>query len=272
MASGGGSLSGRTAIVTGGAHGIGRATALRLAEDGANVVVADINAAGASEAAEAIASAGGVANVQVVDVSAEDQVVEMVAETTARYGGIDILHNNAYASRPDAQRDIVSLSLETWNETINVCLTSQMLCCKHVIPAMTARGGGVIVNMASAAGVASDDGLVAYGVAKAGVLALTRAVATTHGRAGIRANSIAPGYIVTHPGRPQWWMEIQRDQLLVDGLGRPEDIAAIVAFLASDDARFIQGACIDANGGLLAHLPQTAAIRRHGSGEWWRVE
>jgi len=262
-----GRLAGRVAIVTGAASGIGRATSHALAREGASVVVADVNAEGAKRVAAEIEAAGGRAFGQPTDVSSEPSVAALVAAAVDRFGGLDVLHNNAAASDPalmGSDGEITSLTLETWERTLAVNLRGPLLGCKHAIPRMLERGGGVIVNTSSASGLTGDLVRTAYGVSKAGLDALTRYVATQYGKRGIRCNSIAPGVIAT-PAlaanvKPELIAVYERSHL-TPRLGRPEDIAALVVFLATDEAAFITGQVLCVDGGLLAHHPAVAELR-----------
>jgi len=262
-----GKLAGRVAIVTGAASGIGRATAFALAREGANVVVADLNAEGAKRVAGEIEAAGGSAIGQATDVSSEPSIVAMVAAAVERFGGLDILHNNAAASDPatiGADGELADLDLAVWERTLAVNLRGPMLGCKYAIPRMLARGGGAIVNTSSASGLTGDLARVAYGVSKAGVDSLTRYVATQYGKRGIRCNSIAPGVIATpalEANIPPEMIAIYEQSHLTPRLGSPEDIANAVVFLVSDAAGFITGQTLSVDGGLLAHHPTYAAFR-----------
>ena len=262
-------FSGKVAIVTGGGSGIGRATALVLASEGAQVTVADIAEHPATEVVETIAATGGVARVQVVDVADADAVAAMVDDTVQAFGGLDILHNNAAAlDQNRADQDVVTMDLSTWERVLAVNLTGPMLGCRFAIPRMLERGGGSIVNTASAAAFYGSHSLAAYGTSKAGVVALTRYVATAYGERGIRCNAVAPGVVVARDAQDALGGPMG-DRLrrystshLVGRLGYPEEIAAAVAYLASDDAAFVTGEVLRVDGGFTAHTP-TYATDRH---------
>jgi NAD(P)-dependent dehydrogenase (short-subunit alcohol dehydrogenase family) len=261
-------LAGRVAIVTGAASGIGRATALRLAAEGAHVLVADLDATAAERVVAEIAAAGGDAAACRADVAEETSVAHMVATAIERFGGLDVLHNNAAATAPELLErdlDLLSLDVDVWERTFAVNLRGPMLVCKHALPHMLARHKGVIVNTSSAAGLVGDLARTAYGASKAGLESLTRYVATQYGKRGIRCNAIAPGVIQT----PALTANVPPEQIalyerhhLTPRLGTPEDIAAAVAFLASDDAAFITGQTLSVDGGLLIHHPAYAELAR----------
>ncbi|MDQ1380148.1 MAG: hypothetical protein QOG65_3760 [Actinomycetota bacterium] len=262
-------FSGKVAIVTGGGSGIGRATALLFAAEGAQVTVADIAAPAAAEVVAAIETAGGSARVQITDVADADAVAAMVADTVQAYGGLDVLHNNAAAlDQNRVDQDVVTMDLATWERVMAVNLNGPMLGCRFAIPAMLERGGGAIVNTASAAAFYGSHSLAAYGTSKAGVVALTRYVATAYGERGIRCNAVAPGVVVAQAAQEALGGPMG-DRLrrystshLVGRLGYPEEIAASVAYLASDDAAFVTGEVLRVDGGFTAHTP-TYATDRH---------
>jgi NAD(P)-dependent dehydrogenase (short-subunit alcohol dehydrogenase family) len=265
-----GRLEGRVAIVTGGGSGIGRATALALAREGAAVLVADVSGERADQVAREVAAAGGRAHAHAADVADEAAVAGMVAAAVARLGGLDILHNNAAAtdwSVLGGDGEIASLDLAIWERSLAVNLRGPFLGCKHAIPEMLKRGRGAIVNTSSASGLTGDLVRTAYGVSKAGVDGLTRYVATQYGKRGIRCNAIAPGVIETPALRqnvPAEQVALFERHHLTPRLGTPEDIAAAVVFLVSDDAAFITGQVISVDGGLLSHHPTVAEVRALG--------
>jgi NAD(P)-dependent dehydrogenase (short-subunit alcohol dehydrogenase family) len=262
-----GSLRGKVMIVTGAASGMGRATALRCAALGASVVAADLNKDGAVSVADEIGAAGGEALGRAVDLTVEDDVNGLVDATVERFGTVHVLHNNAYAVHPGAATDVVNTTLEAWDWTIRTCLTSQFLCCRAVLPHMIENRAGSIINVSSGNGLSGSTTATAYGAAKAGVVVLTKYLATQYGKFGIRVNTIVPGWTIA-----TGWMKgedevapTQRrllDHALEDvcmtRLAVPDDIAPVVAFLASDDAKYVQAATIEVNGGLLAHMPGAA--------------
>jgi NAD(P)-dependent dehydrogenase (short-subunit alcohol dehydrogenase family) len=261
-------FEGKVAIVTGGGSGIGRATARLLASEGAAVTVGDLRFAAAEEVVAAIGAAGGKARAQVVDVADPDAVESVVAETVAAFGGLDVLHNNAAAlDQNQRDQDVVSMDLETWHRVLDVNLTGPMLGCRFAIPAMLERGGGSIVNTASAAAFYGSQSLLAYGTSKAGLVALTRYVATAYGEQGIRCNAVAPGVVVAReaqealggPMGPR--LRRYTTSHLIGRLGYPEEIARAVAFLASDEASFVTGEILRVDGGFTSHSPTYATDR-----------
>ena len=255
-----GRLIDKVAIVTGGGGGIGGATARALAAEGAAVVVVDIDEAAAGRTEATIVEGGGQAAAFGADLSDEDQVIAAVATTMTRFGRIDVLHNNAALTDSDfLMRDtsVTDLSLDVWERTMAVNLRSQMLTCKHVVPEMVRGGGGSIINMSSGASLKGDRTRTAYGVSKAGVNALTMYVATSHGKQGIRVNTILPGLVITDA------VQAHLNEKMLAGLGKatltpsvgqPEDIADVVVFLASDESRYITGQMIAVDGGMSAHV------------------
>lgn len=254
-------LSGKVAIVTGAASGIGRATVIALADAGASVVVSDLNGDGANIVASEIKDNGGKAIGVRTDIGEEDDIRVMVETAVSAFGGLDILHNNAAASGPDfILKDIDILTMDTalWDKTMAVNVRGPMLACKYAIPHMLKRGGGAIINTSSVSGMAGDLGRAAYGTSKGALNALTMYVATIHGKQGIRCNAVAPGIMDT----PALRRNLSEDQIaiykrsaLAPRLGTPEDVAATVVFLASPAAAFITGQIIPVDGGLLAHHP-----------------
>jgi NAD(P)-dependent dehydrogenase (short-subunit alcohol dehydrogenase family) len=258
----------KVAVVTGGAGNIGRATAARLASEGAAVTVADLDGARADKVARAINDEGGRARAQEVDVASPESVQAMVTETVRAFGRLDVLHNNAAAIVLSAvDQDVVTMDLATWDQILAVNLTGPMLGCRFAIPVMLEQGGGVIVNTASAAAFYGGTSLGAYGTSKAGLVGLTLNVATAYGERGIRCNAVAPGVVVDKAAQDAAGGPMG-DRLrhfttshLVGRLGYPEEIAAAVAFLASDDASFITGEILRVDGGFTAHTPTYATDR-----------
>ena len=257
-------LSGKVAIVTGSASGIGAASAAQMARLGAAVVVADINEAGARERVAEITAEGARALAVATDVCDPAQIENAVAAALAEFGRLDILHNNA-ADMEVIGRDsqVVEMDLDAWEQTLRANLTGQMLGCKYAIPAMIESGGGSIVNTASVSGQRAEYYATAYPVSKAGVIHLTHEVALQYGRSGIRCNAVAPGLTLSPPGLalPAEISEMYVRHNMVPYLGHPKDIAAVVAFLASDVARYVSGEIITVDGGLTKSIPISADMR-----------
>ena len=249
-------LTGKIAIVTGAGQGIGRASAQRLAAEGATVVVVDANSAGTEETVKLIGEAGGTAKAATVDVTSADQLERLVAETVEEFGRLDIAHNNAGV---DIGRHptLVDTTEDEWDRIMSVNLKGIWLSMRAEIPAMTQAGGGSIINTASAGAFKAGPGFSAYATTKAGVVMLTRAAALENSAANIRVNAIAPGMVRTPMLESAFSDSPQLEQMLVQmtPMGRISDaseMASIIAFLASDDASFVTGATIVADGGSLA--------------------
>lgn len=253
-------LNGKVAIVTGGGGGIGGATARALAREGAAVLVVDVNEEAANAVADGIRDAGGVAESSRADLSEEREVEAVIATVVQRFGRLDVLHNNSALTDSDflsADTAVTELSLDVWERTLAVNLRSQMLMCKHAVPIMVDQGGGSIINMSSGASLKGDRTRTAYGVSKAGVNALTMYVATSHGKKGIRANTILPGLVITDAVRAHLQEEMLASlskATLTPSVGQPDDIADVVVFLASDESRYITGQMLAVDGGMSAHV------------------
>lgn len=255
-------LNDKTSIIVGSATGIGAATARLMAAEGSKVVLADLNLDGAETVAAEIRQAGGEALAVQADISNEADVNQMVTQALAAFGGINILINNAAAlSRDviglDSQTDAATLELDIWDRTMAVNLRGYLLCMRHVIPEMLKLGGGSIINTSSVASLAAEPVRGAYAVSKAGVNQLSKHIATAYGKRGIRCNAVAPGCINTNRATEKMYQAFI-PHLLTPGLGSTENIARVVVFLASDDAAFITGQVIQADGGMLSHLPNVA--------------
>lgn len=255
-------MDGRVAVVTGSASGIGRATAELLAKRGAAVVIADRDADGARKVARDLVGGGYSAIVVEVDVTEGQAVAAMASTVLDAFGRIDVLHNNAaLMTAHDRDQRITELEAEDFARVLDVNLIGYTLCAKHVIPAMVAAGGGVIINTASLAGVLASLSRPMYAASKAAVVSLTRSIATQYGKQGIRALAVSPGMIVTERsvGRlPAHTLAGVRRHALLDRTGTPQDVAELVCFLASDAASFLTGLNIPLDGGLSAHLPTFA--------------
>ena len=255
-----GLLRGRCAMITGGGNGMGHASARLFANHGAAVGVVDLHAELAEEVADEIRRQGGRAVAVCADVSDEAEVRQAVETVAANLGGLHVLVNCAGVTNRLVSLD--AMSLERWDQTMNVNLRSQVLTCRAAFPWLS-REGGAIINISSAAGVTGYPGAADYATSKAGVIMLTRQLASEWGRYGIRVNSIAPGSIDTGFGRgdgrnrpaldPE--LRARREKSVPLGrLGRAEDIALVVLFLASDLAGYVSGANIVVDGGQMQML------------------
>jgi len=252
-------LEGRVSIITGSASGIGRASAVEFGKEGALVVVADINHAGAQETAKLIEAAGGVAFPVKTDVSDPDSVRALVDETLRTFGRLNVLFNNAAIQVNKAVEDT---TFEEWTREISVNLGGVFLCSKFSMPHLRATKG-CIVNMASVNGFFVEPMCAGYCATKGGIMALTKAMAIDHGKEGIRVNCICPGYI--DAGLAWGYFEVQpnpAEARQVAGklhalwrIGRPEEVARVAVFLASDDSSFMTGAAVEVSGGLGVGLP-----------------
>jgi NAD(P)-dependent dehydrogenase (short-subunit alcohol dehydrogenase family) len=247
-------LSDRVVIVVGGATGIGAATAARLGEEGARVVVGDLAEDSAHRTVERIVTAGGTATAIAFDLADPDSVAGLVDAAADTYGGVDAMFNvGADMTTIRADTDVVDIDLDVWDRVMAVNLRGYVVAMKHAIPHMLTRGGGTIVNMSSAAAFQGEPARPAYATAKAGIGALTRHVASRWGKDGIRCNAVAPGFTATDAIRsaPQW-PELEASALKrIRGprVGATDDVASLVAFLVSDEGAWINGQVINVDGG-----------------------
>jgi NAD(P)-dependent dehydrogenase (short-subunit alcohol dehydrogenase family) len=253
-------FSGKSVIVTGAGSGIGRAAALRFAAEGAAVLVADRRAEPARDTVDAIAAAGGTAACRETDVSDSTQVEAMVHAAVEEFGRLDVLVNNAAMNRPGTALD---LAADRWERIWRTNVSSVFFGAKFAIPVMTA--GGSIISTASVSGLAADAGQVAYAATKAAVINLTRALAVDHAAAGIRVNCVCPGITATPATRGLFDADgaLTTQAAAAQPLGRlaqPEEIAAVMAWLASDDASFVTGESVVVDGGLTAQTIFSVAL------------
>ena len=242
-------LEGKVALVTGAARGIGLATARRLAAEGAAVVLADVIEDEARRAADALAAEGRRALAVRADVSRREDVAAMVRAAEEAFGRLDILVNNAGIG--DKAAPIEQQSDADWDTVMAVNLKSVYLCCQAAIPGMKARRYGRIVNVASIAGKEGNPNMVPYSTAKAGVIGLTKALAKEVGADGISVNAVSPAVIETTlleqltPEQVQYMVQ----RIPLGRVGQPEEVAALIAWLASDECTFTTGQCVDISGG-----------------------
>lgn len=255
-----GRFSNKAVVVTGGAHGIGRASALRFASEGANVAIVDVRGHEGEQVAAECQAAGGRGLAYRADVSEPDQVAAVVGQIKSDLGGIDVVHSNA--GRLSAGT-VLEVSLAEWNRIFAVNVTSMFLFARAVAPVMQERQGGAIVTTGSISGLLGEPALAAYTASKAAVVNLTRQMAVDFARSGIRVNCVCPGWVDTGFNDPQF----AHDELSAADIaaliertvpmgrqGLPEEMAAAVAFLASDDASYITGQTLVVDGGLLCHV------------------
>ena len=247
-------LTSKIAIVTGGASGFGAATALRLAQAGACVMVADLNAQGAQAIAEQIVAAGGQASSVVADVSDKASFEYMVEQTKKVFGGLDILVNNAGTTHRN--KPALQVSEDEFDRVYKVNVKSLFWAAQSVLPGFVAQGGGCIVNVASTTGVRPGPGLVWYSGSKAAMINLTKGLALEFARSGVRINAVNPmigetamlgdfmGMEDTPTNRERFLMRIPLGRFT-----RPADVASAVTFLASDEAAYLTGVCLDVDGG-----------------------
>jgi NAD(P)-dependent dehydrogenase (short-subunit alcohol dehydrogenase family) len=246
-------FAGRVAFITGGASGIGRATALAFARVGASVAVADVSEKGNQETARLIEEESGRALAVKCDVSRSDDVQTALNNTIGAFGRLDFAFNNA-GIEPKNPAPTADYDEEEWNRIIEIDLRGVFLCMKHEIPLILKQGGGAIVNTSSGAGIIGIQGSPAYTAAKHGVIGLTRAAALDYAAQNIRINAVCPGYIATPMmdrftgGTPEGRAKVISEEP-VGRMGRPEEIAAAVLWLCSDAARFVIGHALVVDGG-----------------------
>ena len=247
-----GQLDDKVVLLSGGASGIGHATAVLLSKEGARVAIGDVDFERAEQIAREITESGGEALAVRCDVRSEDSVRTFVDVASGTFGGIDCLDHNAAWSHPRLDTDAVDVDLGIWGRVLDTNARGALLLARHVIPNMIERGGGSIVNISSGTSTIGESTRVAYGVSKAAIDQLTRHLATRYGRDGIRANAIAPGFILTDTAASHVPDDVKARLATSNPtgrLGRPDDIAKVVVFLLSDAAAYINGQLLHVDGG-----------------------
>jgi NAD(P)-dependent dehydrogenase (short-subunit alcohol dehydrogenase family) len=248
-------IAGKACVVTGAGSGIGKATAVRLAEEGGSVLAADISLERVAETVDEITQAGGIALAYQADVSDSAQVDAMVAACVARFGSIDVLVNNAGVNLPGVLHEV---SNEVIDRTLGVNVRGPIYGCRAAIPHMLRQGGGSIINMSSVNGIVSEPFLAVYSASKGAIVMLTKGVALDYAKQGIRCNAICPGWVdtpINHAhaamlgGLQKVYDEIDSFQP-IGRPGEPREIANVVLFLASDEASFMTGSVVVADGGM----------------------
>ncbi|RVW08100.1 SDR family oxidoreductase [Prescottella agglutinans] len=259
-------LSEKKIIITGAASGIGRAAAQLMVDEGAQVLIADLDqdaAAGAAAEISGGASAGRAIGMA-VDVMNEESVAAMIDRAATEFGGIDVLCNHVGGSNPRKDLDLLRLDLDEWDRTMVLNARSTVVASRLALPHMISAGGGSIINTVSVAGLAGDTLQCAYGAAKAAVVRLTQYIATQYGRSGVRCNAVAPGAIMTPALRDNLPADVIADirhHNALDMIGDPEDIGWAMVYLASDESRYMSGQTLVLDGGLTAQSPIAASRR-----------
>lgn len=242
----------KVALVTGGASGIGLSAATLLAKEGAKVVIADFNIEGAKEVAATLVKEGYEASAVFLDAGDAKSIEDAVEFTVAQYGTITVLFNNVGLTNLQKDLDVVNIDLDEWDRLVNVNLKSVLLGSRFAIPHMQKAGGGSIINTASMGAFASDQIRTAYGTTKAGVVHLTKYIATQYGKDKIRCNAIAPGLILTPAAKnnlPQDLLDIFTKYNALPYNGEADDIGYAVVYLASDESKFMTGQTLQIEGG-----------------------
>ena len=257
----------QVAIVTGGAMGIGGATSRRLAEEGARVLIADIDEEASNANVEAIRNEGGTAGSIIADVGRHEDIRAMVSKAVENWGRLDILVSNAYSPVHESGGSALDVTEEAWDHGMDVLVKSQFLAAKYAVPEMQKSGGGSIVNISSVHGLLMAPGRLVYEAGKSAVIDMTKQMATEFGPMGIRVNAICPGHIVTERLEAQWaenpsGLRFFEDQYPLRKVGRPVDIANSIVFLCSDEASFITGHALVVDGGLTVQLQEDFGVRQ----------
>ncbi|MFE6167606.1 SDR family NAD(P)-dependent oxidoreductase [Viridibacillus arvi] len=245
-------VEGKVALITGGASGIGLSAATLMAKEGAKVVIADFNIEGAKELAAALVKEGYEASAVFLDAGNAKSVEEAVDFTVEQYGTITVLFNNVGGTNIHKDLDVVNIDLDEWDRLVNLNLKSVLLGSRYAIPHMQKAGGGSIINTASMAAYASDQIRTAYGATKAGVVNMTKYIATQYGKDKIRCNAIAPGLILTPAAKnnmPAELLDIYTKYHALPYHGEADDIGHAVVYLASEESKFMTGQTLQIEGG-----------------------
>src|SRR6266511_5623417 len=257
----------KVAIVTGGAQGIGGATARRLAEEGARVLIADVDEATANQNVGRIRVAGGTAEFFRADVGRHEDIRAMVEQATSRWGRLDFLVNNAYAPlNGEVSGGAIEVSEDAWDKGIATLVKSMFLAAKYAVPHMERAGGGSIVNVSSVHGMLMAPNSLVYEAGKSAVIGVTRQMACQFGPANIRVNAICPGHIVTERIQARMWdqnpegLKFFEQQYPLRRTGKPVDIANSVVFLCSEEASFVTGHALVVDGGLTIQLEENLGV------------
>jgi len=259
-------LEGKTAIITGTSGGIGAATARRLAAEGGQVVLADINVDGAEAVAAEIRAKGGDAISHYLDLNDEASIKKLIDDTLAHYGKFEILFNNAADTRVETMVNdaaVEYMDADIWDNVFRINTRGTMLMIKHALPTLIKAGSSSIINTSSGASLRADLFRVAYACSKGAVNVLTEYVAAQYGKKGVRCNVVSPGLVVTENTREGQAhnFALYESHHLTPRLGEPDDLAAMVALLASDDGKFITGQIIPVDGGISTHFPHFPETR-----------
>lgn len=243
-------LIGKVAIITGAGRGIGAATAKKFAQEGAKVVIVDLNQNDINTTVEEITSSGGIAFGMMIDVTNRDEIAKLLNETISNYGKLDIVVNNAGITS-DAQ--LIKMTEEQWDKVIDINLKGVFNMSQLAAKYMKDQKSGVILNASSVVGIYGNFGQTNYAASKWGVIGMTKTWAKELGKDGIRVNAIAPGFILTPMTEkmPENVLDLMKEKTPLRTLGLPEDIANAYAFLASDEARFITGTVLSVDGGIV---------------------
>lgn len=259
-------FTGKVAVVTGGALGIGGGTARKLASQGASVLVADVNDEAADANVTGITERGGIAKAIHTDVGSHDDIKTMIDTAVSEWGRLDILVQNAYDGGRRVQGSAVEVAEKDWDHGMGLLTKALFLGAKYAVPEMQKNGGGSIVNLASVHGILMAPRKLVYEAGKAAVIGMTRQMAIDFGPLGIRVNCILPGHIVTEKSQAATWdrtpggLEFFEQQYPVRRTGLPEDIANAISFLCSDDASFITGHPLAVDGGLTIQLQEDLGV------------